>query len=113
MTKIISRIAACVLATGIASAATILAPSGVLAHPAKFDRKSVTVLGIVQNVAVRPAGAGTVLTSFQVCDSMCVNVLQAGPSTVANGQNATVSGTFYTFLLRGAVQARNVIVEAP
>ena len=91
-------------------AVNLLAPSGILAHPAKFDRQTVTVLGIAQNVLVRPAGPGTVFTQFQLCDSMCLNVIEMGPPKVSSGRNATISGTFHVFFVRGPVQAHDVIV---
>lgn len=91
-------------------AVNLLAPSGILAHPSKFDRQNVTVLGIARNVLVRPAGPGTVFTQFQLCDSTCLNVIELGPPKVVNGQNATVSGTFYVFYVRTPVQAHDVII---
>jgi hypothetical protein len=114
----VTRISALVIsflaiATGLASAANLLAPSGVLAHPNKFDRQTVTVLGIAQNVLVRQTGPGTVLTQFQLCDSRCLNVLEAGPPKAVTGQSTTVSGTFYISLLRGPIQAHDVIVVGP
>jgi hypothetical protein len=99
---------ACAMA--IAAAATIFAPSGIMAHPTSFDRKNVTALGHAENVIARPAGDGTVFTQFQLCDSMCVNVISLGPPKVVNGQTATVNGTFYVFFVRGPVQAHDIIV---
>ena len=93
-------------------AAMILAPSGIMAHPAKFDRQNVTALGRVQNLVVRPAGPGTVFTQFALCDSICVNVISLWTAQVFNGQNATVNGTFYVFFARGPVQAHDIIVVA-
>jgi hypothetical protein len=110
MKRLLAFILAFAAVTTIAPAASVLAPSGILAHPAKFDRQSVTVLGIAQNVVERQAGPGTVFTQYQLCDSMCVNVINVGPPKVVNGQNATISGTFHTFFVRGPVQARNIIV---
>jgi hypothetical protein len=89
---------------------TVFAPSGLLAHPARFDRKNVTALGAAENIAVHPAGPGTVYTQFQLCDSQCVNVVNFGPPKVVNGQNTTVNGTFYIFFSRGSVTAHDIIV---
>jgi hypothetical protein len=113
MKRLLFFLACTILAGGIAAAAGILAPSGIMAHPTKFDRQNVTALGIAQNVVVRPAGPGTVFTQFQLCDSTCLNVINAGPPKVTNGQSATVNGTFYVFFVRGPVQAHDIIVIAP
>jgi opacity protein-like surface antigen len=102
-----------VLAMAAAAAAAVFAPSGIMAHPNSFDRKNVTALGHAENVVVRPAGAGTMFTQFQLCDSICVNVISNGPPKVVNGQNVTVNGTFYVFLVRGPVQAHDIIVTGP
>ncbi len=108
----IAALALMAFAGGIAAAASVLAPSGILAMPQKFDRQNVTVLGLVENVAIHLTGPGTMFTQFQVCDSRCVNVISEGKPRVSNGQNATVNGTFYTFFARGPVQAHNIIVIA-
>ena len=109
----IAALALTAFAGGIAAAAApVLAPSGILAMPQKFDRQNVTVLGLVENLVVRSAGPGTIFTQFQVCDSRCVNVINEGKPRVSDGQNATVNGTFYTFFARGPVIEHNVIVVA-
>jgi hypothetical protein len=95
------------------AAAPVLAPSGILATPSKFDRQNVTVLGLVANLVVRPVGDGTMYTQFQVCDSRCVVVVNPGKPRVSDGQNATVNGTFYTFFARGPIQLHDIIVVAP
>ena len=93
-------------------AAMILAPSGIMAHPVKFDRQKVTALGTVENLVVRPTGQGTMFSQFQLCDSICVNVIAFGPPKVVNGAGATVNGTFYVFFSRGPVQGHDIIVVA-
>jgi hypothetical protein len=94
-------------------AANVLAPSGILAAPSKFERKSVTVLGIVQTIVVRPIKGGAV-SQFSLCDSRCINVIEFSRPTFTVGQSLTISGTFYTVFSNGIIQARNaVVVSSP
>jgi hypothetical protein len=90
-------------------AANVLAPSGILAAPAQFERKSVTVLGIVRGIAVRPIPGGAV-TQFSLCDSRCINVIEFSRPAFTLGQSLTISGTFYTIFSNSIIQARNVVV---
>ncbi len=90
-------------------AASVLAPSGILASPAMYERKQVTVLGIVEGIVVRPISGGYV-TQFALCDSRCINVVEFSKPSFALGQSLTVAGTFHTVFSNGLVQARNVVV---
>jgi len=90
-------------------AANVLAPSGILASPAQFERQHVTVLGIVQAVSARPAAGGWI-TQFALCDSRCINVVEFTKPAFALGQSVTVTGMFHTIFSNGAIQARNCIV---
>jgi hypothetical protein len=102
----------CLLLLALLAQNAVLAPSGLLDSPSKFDHQNVTALGVAQNVAVHSAGPGTIYTTFQLCDSQCVNVVNSGPPKAVNGQNATVNGTFYRFYSHGPVTAHNIIVVA-
>ncbi|MGC2130161.1 MAG: hypothetical protein WA629_08695 [Candidatus Aquilonibacter sp.] len=94
-------------------AANVLAPSGILASPAKYERKNVTVLGIVQGIAMR-AIPGGVITQFALCDSRCINVVEFSKPSFYVGQSLTVAGTFHQIFSNGIIQARNtVVVTAP
>ncbi len=112
MKRWVAALAAFAFVTGIAAADTIFAPSGIMATPSKYDRQNVTVLGIAQNVLVRPAGGNTVFTQFQLCDSLCISVISPGPPKIVAGESTTVNGTFYVFFARGPVQAHDIIVVA-
>jgi hypothetical protein len=90
-------------------AANVLAPSGVLGSPAAYERKQVTVLGIVEGIVVRPIPGGYI-TQFALCDSRCLNVVEFSKPTFAVGQSLTVAGTFHAVYSNGAIQARNCIV---
>jgi hypothetical protein len=99
---------AMLLATGALSS-TALAPSGVLATPTKYDRQTVTVLGVVRDIVVRQVAGGFV-SQYALCDSMCVNVVEFDKAMFVAGQSQTVTGTFHKIFSNGIVQARNVIV---
>ena len=88
---------------------SILAPSGILAAPAKYERKNVTVLGIVQGIAMR-AIPGGVITQFALCDSRCINVVEFSKPNFYVGQSLTVAGTFHQIFSNGIIQARNTVV---
>lgn len=90
-------------------AANVLAPSGVLASPDKFERKSVTVIGFVQGIVVR-AIPGGYITQFDLCDSRCIEVVEFSKPSFRPGQSLTVAGTFHTTFSNGVIQARNVVV---
>jgi len=90
-------------------AANVLAPSGILQQPAKYERKSVTVIGLVSAIAVR-AIPGGYITQFALCDSRCINVVEFTKPSFVTGQSLTVAGTFHTIFSNGLIQARNVVV---
>ncbi len=90
-------------------AANVLAPSGILGAPKQFERQSVTVLGMVQDVAAQQISGGWV-TQYALCDSRCINVVEFTKPDVSVGQSVTVTGTFHTIFSRGLIQARNCVV---
>ncbi len=90
-------------------AANVLAPSGILASPASYERKNVTVLGIVQGIAMR-AIPGGVITQFALCDSRCINVVEFSKPNFYVGQSLTVAGVFHQIFSNGIIQARNAVV---
>lgn len=90
-------------------AANLLAPSGILSAPASFERRSVTVLGMVEDIAAQPIPGGWV-TQYALCDSRCINVVEFTKPDVRVGQSVTVTGTFHTIFSRGIIQARNCVV---
>ena len=90
-------------------AASVLAPSGILGAPAKFERQNVTVLGVVEGVSTRQIPGGWI-TQFALCDSRCINVVEFNKPTISVGQSVTVAGTFHTIFSSGIVQARNCVI---
>ncbi len=90
-------------------AANLLAPSGILASPTKYDRRNVEVLGIVRAMAVRRIPGG-VVTQFALCDSVCVNVVEYSRPSFSIGQSLTVEGKFFVIYSNGIIQARNVVI---
>ena len=90
-------------------AANVLAPSGILNAPSKFERQSVTVLGIVGGISAQPISGGWI-TQFVLCDSRCINVVEFQKPSVTVGQSVTVTGTFHVIFSNGPVQARNCVV---
>jgi cytochrome c-type biogenesis protein CcmE len=98
-----------VLLAMLLAANVTLAPSGILAAPAHFERRTVTVLGIVQQVSAQQLPGGWV-TQFALCDSRCINVVEFSRPAFVVGQSVTVTGIFHTIFSRGIVQARNCVV---
>jgi hypothetical protein len=90
-------------------AANVLAPSGILAAPNKFERQNVTVLGIVQGISARQIPGGWI-TQLALCDSRCINVVEFAKPTFQVGQSLTVAGTFHVIFSNGPIQARNCVV---
>lgn len=91
------------LIAGVCSAAALaadLTPSDILANPASFSGKEVSVAGKVTNFQTSKTIMGTV-AGFQLCDAKCIVVIDERNTARSDGQTATVSGTFYeTFKTR-------------
>ena len=81
------------LVPAIAAAAAI-APSTILANPASYDGKSVTVTGKVAHFQTSSTPMGTV-AGFQLCDSKCVVVIDRTNTSHSDGARATVAGSFH------------------
>ena len=75
--------------------AAALAPSAILANPATYDGKSVTVTGKVTNFQMQSTMMGQV-AGFQLCDAKCIVVIDKTHQSRSNGSSATVTGTFHT-----------------
>jgi hypothetical protein len=90
-------------------AANLLAPSGILAAPAHFERQSVTVLGVIQGISAQQIPGGWV-TQFALCDSRCINVVEFSRPSFSVGASVTVTGTFHAIFSSGIIQARNCVV---
>jgi cytochrome c-type biogenesis protein CcmE len=108
----ISLLAGAALALGLAlpALAETLAPSAIVANPASYEGKPVTVQGKVANFQTSKTPMGTVV-AFQVCDTKCVLVIDQSDSLkYADGDSATVSGTFRTTFKGPRRSFNNVIL---
>lgn len=70
-----------------------VAPSALAADASTYDGEDVSVSGTVKNPGTRQTRRGTA-TTYQLCDSACINVIQFGSATVSDGSQVTVSGRF-------------------
>ncbi len=91
------------------SLAADLTPSGILANPASFGGKTVTVGGKVAKFQTSHTILGTV-AGFQLCDSKCIVVIDEKNTARADGDAATVTGTFYETFKARKRSFRNAIV---
>lgn len=73
--------------------AQTVAPSALSANPSSYDQQDITVSGTVKNPGTRQTRRGTA-TTYQLCDTACINVVQFGSANVSDGSNQTVSGRF-------------------
>jgi hypothetical protein len=70
-----------------------VAPSALAANPSNYDGQTITVTGTAKNPTAHQMRRGTA-TTYQLCDSACINVVQFGDTNVADGSQVTVSGRF-------------------
>ncbi len=87
--------AALLAAVPAAALAAALAPSAIVANPSAYNGKSVTVSGKVTHFQTSHTPMGTV-AGFQLCDAKCVVVIDKTDQSHADGDTATVTGTFHT-----------------
>jgi len=74
--------------------AAALVPSTIVANPAAYDGKSVTVTGKVGSFQTSSTPMGPV-AGFQLCDAKCVVVIDKTNAARTDGSTATVTGTFH------------------
>lgn len=92
-----------------ALAAGAIAPSAIVASPATYDGKSVTVTGKVTNFQMQSTMMGQV-AGFQLCDTKCVVVIDKTHQSRSNGATATVTGTFHVTFKGPHKSFKNAIV---
>ena len=102
-------LAALLAAVPAIAIAAALAPSAIVASPATYDGKSVTVTGKVTNFQMQNTMMGQV-AGFQLCDSKCVVVIDKTHQTRSDGASATVSGTFHASFKGPHKTFKNAIV---
>lgn len=84
----------CAIAAAPVLAAT-QTPSSIVADPASFEGKTVSVSGKVSHFQTQKTPMGTV-AAFQLCDSKCVVVIdETNASKYADGNTGTATGTFH------------------
>jgi hypothetical protein len=94
--------------SGVSLAATAMAPSAVLTSAATLDGKPATATGTIKQYEVHKTLMGT-FTSFGLCDTKCVAVVENKDAGLGNGQTTTVSGTFHVSYTLHGKQISNVI----
>jgi cytochrome c-type biogenesis protein CcmE len=88
---VLATVVALLCACGHASQS--VAPSALAADPSTYDGQDVTVTGTVKNTGTRQTRRGTA-TTYQLCDTACINVIQFSGSSVSEGTQSTASGRF-------------------
>ena len=99
----------CASAALPAGAASELAPSKIVADPASFEGKSVSVTGTVAKYQTTKTMMGTI-AAFQVCDAKCVVVIDETDTAHKDGDTITVAGTFQSSFKGRQRSFNNVVV---
>lgn len=86
-----------------------VAPSALIANPSNYDGQTITVSGTAKNPATHAMRRGTA-TTYQLCDSACINVVQFGDTNVSDGSQVTVSGRFRESFGRRQVMTNVLVV---
>lgn len=68
-------------------------PSALAANPSNYDGQTISVSGTAKNPTTHTMRRGPA-TTYQLCDSACINVVQFGERSVSDGSQVTVSGRF-------------------
>ncbi len=84
-------------------------PSAIAADPSSFEGKTVTVTGKVENFQTTHTLMGTV-AGFQLCGEKCIVVIDEKNGSHANGEQATVTGTFYASFKTRKRTFKNAVV---
>ena len=100
-------VAACTLLTVPVLAADSI--DAIVANPAAFDGKRVSVHGTVADVKQKTSHRGNDYTLFDVCEAKCVHVYAHGHPGLANGAVVTVTGTFAASKSLGSFTVTNQI----
>lgn len=100
-----------VLASTIACGhgAQSVAPSALATDPSNYDGQDVSVSGTVKNPGTRQTRRG-MATTYQLCDSACINVVQFRGAAVTDGSTVTVAGRFRATFGRQTAMTNVLIV---
>ena len=71
-----------------------VAPSAIVASPATYDGKDVTVTGKVAKFQLASTAQGTI-AFYQLCDAKCVVVIDKTKPAYQDGDQKTATGTFH------------------
>lgn len=88
---VIASVLALAACGGGAKSAT---PTQLSTSAADYDGQSVSVSGTAKDPHVRTTKRGQ-MVRYQLCDSACINVVQFGDTSVADGTQVTVTGSFH------------------
>ncbi len=102
-------ISALLVAAAIPAAAADLKPSALVAAPASYDGKSVSVTGTVAKYQTSKTFLGPV-AAFQLCDSSCIVVIDETATAHKDGDTASVTGTFQTTFKGPKRSFKNAVV---
>jgi hypothetical protein len=81
-------------ATACSQSAQTATPSAIAQSPSTYDGQSLSVSGTAKDPKTRKTRRGQLLT-FQLCDSACINVVEFGDATVADGATVSLTGMFH------------------
>lgn len=84
-------------------------PSKLAIRPSAYNGQDVTVTGTAKDPTTRKMRRGTA-TVYQLCDKMCINVVQFGDTNVSDGDQTTVSGRFHASFGRHRMLANVLVV---
>jgi hypothetical protein len=97
------------LTVALPAVAADLTPSAVVADPATYEGKSISVAGTVAKYQTSKTLMGTV-AAFQLCDAKCVVVIDETGTAHKDGDTLTVSGTFQTTFKGPRRSFKNVVL---
>jgi hypothetical protein len=89
----IALLAAAALTVACSHASQALAPSALAANPTTYDGQDITVTGMARRPNARQMRRH-MATVYQLCDSVCINVIEFDSANVSAGSQVTVSGHF-------------------
>jgi hypothetical protein len=90
-------------------AALMLTPSQLVANPASYEGKAVTVSGTVEHFQKTKSLFKTV-SGFQLCDTQCIVVVDETNAAHSDGEKTSVSGTFQQNFKGPKRSFKNVVV---
>ena len=92
-----------------AIAADSITPSTLVASPAAYEGKPVSVAGTVAKYQTSKTMMGTI-AAYQLCDAKCIVVIDETNTVHKDGDNVTATGTFQTTFKGRQRSFKNVVV---